>query len=1147
MAIRRLINFVLAGALVLGSLSTASPAVAEPLDVPLVSGKVTSSWGGAAASYVDVKVEYRQGTGPDDWSWQFVSDCQADQAGNFSVEPPWTGSGTYRVTFERGGYASVAEQFDWDGAATLHRDVVLSPSYRLATGMVRDTSSGLAIAGARVESEFKLVYDDGLFDWVGRGDAITDSQGRFYLPANEGTAGTFHLVVSAPGKQRVITAEFAWDGVTPATVNATMSAAQELAAGRVTDLETGLPISGVQVYVGVDRFWRDGDGGGGPVDITSTDSDGRYTLLDEYGVGTGTVQVRFSAAGYRDRAVDCEWDRAAALNLSTTLEPGRRTLDEDWASNIQVFDTDANRIVYRTDDSSGGWRLRVRDLTTHESWEVAAGDSGTGGGWQASIDGDWVAYLDESYVVQLVNVQSGEQRAVDSYQGSQVLGAGILVFSDPVTHDLMSMNLDSGDVTPFAAGEGWDVWQSASMGGNSGYLAFIREDGGGRRQLVTMDSAGQIAILNSGFSWENSYYSLRILCGAGELLVTDQETGQNQLYNLGEPDSYYTLPHSASNATQIESGLVLSDSQTLFPTTGRTGVQAVEGEQRICAITPDWLVVWDRRSDDDGNGPLIARRRDLWAPTTTARLSATGWTNEPAVKISLSADDATGVREVRYGVGVWANADYTAPFDVSAEGVTTLWFFSVDSWGNAEKQHSVSVRIDRTRPSTEATVSAAGVCTFRAVDALSGVASTHWRIGRAGAWSTGTVPNSSTWSSAVLQYYSTDSAGNSEAVSELELPSEDESLDADVVPPSTVAVGAAEGWRNTTQQVWLLATDAGGVASTSFNINRGSTVPYVGSIEVSAEGVTDIGYWSQDLSGNREATHVVTVRIDRTPPVIVSDAAASYDTSASIAVSATDARSGVAQLLWRLDWGPWSSSPLVSTSEPGLHMLELVATDVAGNRTLPEVRFFTVRGSADVVLASADSTVTVGYGARSTLSGILSSDDKAAVGKLVWLEASEMGGAFVRAGSAVTGFDGAFSFSVAPANSTRYRVAFDGDSYAMPSRSRSAALLPRASVGNPSAPTTMYKGKRKTISGFLNPWHSAGSTPVRICRYRYTSGKWKAYSYVEATLTDYLGASRYAASVSFPSTGRWRVRSYTLADAGHAETWSSGYDYVTVK
>ncbi|HEY5549426.1 MAG TPA: S8 family serine peptidase [Coriobacteriia bacterium] len=112
-----------------------------------------------------------------------------------------------------------------------------------------------------------------------------------------------------------------------------------------------------------------------------------------------------------------------------------------------------------------------------------------------------------------------------------------------------------------------------------------------------------------------------------------------------------------------------------------------------------------------------------------------------------------------------------------------------------------------------------------------------------------------------------------------------------------------------------------------------------------------------------------------------------------------------------------------------------------------------------------------------------------------------------------------------------------------------AAVLVLATphVGTPVAPAKMSHSKYYAVYGYLKARRAAGTYPVRIYKWRYVSGRWKSYGYVNAKASDYYGYSRYARSIRLSLKGKWRVRAYAPADSGHVAAWSSGYDYVTVR
>lgn len=208
-----------------------------------------------------------------------------------------------------------------------------------------------------------------------------------------------------------------------------------------------------------------------------------------------------------------------------------------------------------------------------------------------------------------------------------------------------------------------------------------------------------------------------------------------------------------------------------------------------------------------------------------------------------------------------------------------------------------------------------------------------------------------------------------------------------------------------------------------------------------------------------------------------------------------------------------------------------------------------VPAATTVVVSSASKTLSK-YGAAYSLTGRLESAGKPVPGRTVLLEtASSSTGPFSVSGiSAETAVDGSFSLRHLPRSKTFYRVRFAGQTGVfLGATSAIRAATPRAYVRTPIAPLTMRAGRAATIYGYLKPRHASGSYPVRIYRYRDVGGKWKSYGYVKAKASAYSRYTKYTAKVKLPYRGRWRLRAYHPTDSGHAASWSSGFDYVTVK
>ena len=93
----------------------------------------------------------------------------------------------------------------------------------------------------------------------------------------------------------------------------------------------------------------------------------------------------------------------------------------------------------------------------------------------------------------------------------------------------------------------------------------------------------------------------------------------------------------------------------------------------------------------------------------------------------------------------------------------------------------------------------------------------------------------------------------------------------------------------------------------------------------------------------------------------------------------------------------------------------------------------------------------------------------------------------------------------------------------------------------------MSHTKYYTVYGYLKPRHTCGSYPVRIYKWRYVSGVWKSYSYVTAKASNYSAYTKYSGSLRLPDGEVGVAACLRAADSRHPATWSSGFDYVTVK
>lgn len=225
----------------------------------------------------------------------------------------------------------------------------------------------------------------------------------------------------------------------------------------------------------------------------------------------------------------------------------------------------------------------------------------------------------------------------------------------------------------------------------------------------------------------------------------------------------------------------------LSPSDDRSGVKAtrwrlnggpwVSGTVVEAATAGNHLIEF-YSEDRAGNVEQPAKRAefslvnpDTIAPLTSAALSpSTTWTNTD-VTVTLSASDlgGSGLSATYYRIGSGPQQTYSAPFKVSALGETVVTYWSADAAGNTEGSKAVTARIDKTAPTTtsdaKASYTGSAAITLRPADTGgSGIADTFWRLGTTVAFTKGTAVDVSTPGSYTLQFYSTDAAGNHQAV-----------------------------------------------------------------------------------------------------------------------------------------------------------------------------------------------------------------------------------------------------------------------------------------------------------------------------------------------------------------------------------------------
>ena len=122
--------------------------------------------------------------------------------------------------------------------------------------------------------------------------------------------------------------------------------------------------------------------------------------------------------------------------------------------------------------------------------------------------------------------------------------------------------------------------------------------------------------------------------------------------------------------------------------------------------------------------------------------------------------------------------------------------------------------------------------------------------------------------------------------------------DDTIAPVTSVSVSGtsgSNGWYRSAIAVTLSATDSGGsgLAGTYYAVDGGSFTAYSSAIGLSTDGTHALTYYSTDLVGNIESSHVLTLKIDTTAPVTTATVS-----GLNVTLSSSDAVSGSATIYY---------------------------------------------------------------------------------------------------------------------------------------------------------------------------------------------------------------------------------------------------------
>ncbi len=192
------------------------------------------------------------------------------------------------------------------------------------------------------------------------------------------------------------------------------------------------------------------------------------------------------------------------------------------------------------------------------------------------------------------------------------------------------------------------------------------------------------------------------------------------------------------------------------------------------------------------------------------------------------------------------------------------------------------------------------------------------------------------------------------------------SSSSDTVPPTTSSDATATyaNWG----QIHLMADDGptgSGVAHTYYTWDGGPRVEST-LIGVAGVGTHRIEFWSEDRSGNVEATKTATFTVtdsDFTAPTTTANVESSYVGTATISLVPTDGVGGssVAETYYRIDAGEATTGTCAVVAPPATgrvqHSIRYWSVDQAGNVEGPHAALFTSI-AADLRAPETSSTIT---------------------------------------------------------------------------------------------------------------------------------------------------------------------------------------------
>ena len=347
-----------------------------------------------------------------------------------------------------------------------------------------------------------------------------------------------------------------------------------------------------------------------------------------------------------------------------------------------------------------------------------------------------------------------------------------------------------------------------------------------------------------------------------------------------------------------------------------------------------------------------------------------------------------GVAYLNYSVNGGAWQSYIGGFEIDADGLYSISFFSIGNNAVVEQVRSFDMKVDVTAPSVSTAIDGY-VLTLNASDVMSGVDQVYYRID-AGAWqvysSSFTVGAEGLQYS--VQYYAMDEAGNVGDVLTVYVGEDDT-----VAPEISIAISGHlnNGWYNSTVLVTLSATDIGdsGLEGIYYSFDGVVWHQYVDTLEIGVTGTYHLYYYAVDNFGNREDGESI-VKVDVTAPlsnltVTGHEDGGWFNATVYLDLSATDADSGVGGTWYRVNGGNWTAYTIpFALSSEGATLVQYYSMDRAENQEQQkeiEIDIDTIDPSVNVTVTGLNAE---GWGNGSVSCAMTASDSGSGVGSIMY-------------------------------------------------------------------------------------------------------------------------------------------------------------------